>query len=69
MIRTRLLWFTSGMLVTGGAIAYYLHQDLSKDRFLLVNQLKDNFGALETRVSTLESVPHNSNVQDGASSS
>uniref|UniRef100_A0A803M5V5 Uncharacterized protein n=1 Tax=Chenopodium quinoa TaxID=63459 RepID=A0A803M5V5_CHEQI len=68
MMRTRLLWFTSGALFTGGTIAYYLHRDLFKDRYLLVNQLKDNFGALEARVSTLESVPHHSNAQDGGSS-
>ncbi|KMT15809.1 hypothetical protein BVRB_3g057830 [Beta vulgaris subsp. vulgaris] len=69
MIRTRMVWFTSGFLVNGGAIAYFLHRDLSKDRYLLVHQLKDNFGALEARVTNLESVSHNSIVQDEGSSS
>ncbi|CAO2821799.1 unnamed protein product [Amaranthus hypochondriacus] len=69
MMRTRLLWFTSGFLLTGGAVAYCFHRDLSHDRYLLVHQLKDNFGALEARVSSIESVHHNSNIQDGGNSS
>ncbi|KAL2920914.1 Mediator of RNA polymerase II transcription subunit 9 [Bienertia sinuspersici] len=69
MMRTRLVWFTSGFVVNGAAIAYCLHRDLSKDHYLLVNQLKHNFGAMEARVSNLESVPHSSNAQEGGNSS
>ncbi|KAH9623299.1 hypothetical protein KSS87_006102 [Heliosperma pusillum] len=64
MMRTRLVWFTSGFLIAGASIASFIHRDLSKDRLLLLAQLEDNFGALQTRVSNLEFVPHNdSNVQ------
>ncbi|KAJ8430990.1 hypothetical protein Cgig2_027703 [Carnegiea gigantea] len=63
MMRRRLLWFTSGFLVTGAAIAYFIHRDLARDRHLLLAQLNDNFGALETRVSNLETVPQDSSIQ------
>ncbi|XP_018486412.1 uncharacterized protein LOC108856994 isoform X1 [Raphanus sativus] len=55
MLRTRLLWFTLGFSVTGASIAHLVWRDLYAERFAISSDMKEKFGALESRVSGLES--------------
>ncbi|XVF81351.1 hypothetical protein PTKIN_Ptkin15bG0148400 [Pterospermum kingtungense] len=57
MIRTRLLWFTLGFSVTAASISQFIYKDLWTDRHALKSEMKQNFDALESRISNLESIP------------
>ncbi|XP_031259055.1 uncharacterized protein LOC116117167 isoform X1 [Pistacia vera] len=55
MLRTRLLWFTAGFSVAGGAIAHFICKDLFSRSYALSADTKQKFENLEARVSNLES--------------
>ncbi|XP_044501989.1 uncharacterized protein LOC123223007 [Mangifera indica] len=55
MLRTRLLWFTVGFSVAGGAIARFIWKDLFSQRCGLSADTKQKFDNLEARLSNLES--------------
>ncbi|CAH8291023.1 unnamed protein product [Eruca vesicaria subsp. sativa] len=58
MLRTRLLWFTLGFSVTGASVGHLVWRDLYAERFAISSEIKEKFGALEGRVSGLESTGH-----------
>ncbi|CAN6894750.1 unnamed protein product [Brassica oleracea] len=58
MLRTRLLWFTLGFSVTGASVAHLVWRDLYAERFAISSDMKEKFGALESRVAGLESAGH-----------
>ncbi|CAN4076915.1 unnamed protein product [Withania somnifera] len=58
MMRTRLLWFTLGFTSASATITHFIFKDLWADRLSVSSQLREKFGVLETRVSTLESALH-----------
>lgn len=62
MMRIRLLWFTLGLTVTGGAISHFAWRDLLMDRLYLTSDMKAKFDALETRMSNLEPVFSNNSA-------
>ncbi|KAL8098189.1 uncharacterized protein LOC141682717 [Apium graveolens] len=62
MLRTRLLWFTLGFGSATAAMSHFVFRDLWLHRQNLSSTLKQQFEALDTRVSNLEHLlPHPSN--------
>jgi len=56
MMRKRLGGFLLGFSLTGAAITHFIYKDLWTDRESLSYQLKQQFDALDARVSKLEPV-------------
>ncbi|XP_068661984.1 uncharacterized protein [Aristolochia californica] len=57
MMRTRLLSFVLGFTVMGSAISV-AWKDMWSDRYSLSAEMTSQFGALESRISELESLVH-----------
>jgi len=55
MIRTRLLWFSLGFTTSAAVVSHFVWKDLWVDRHALSSHVTQQFDALQTRISNLES--------------
>ena len=55
MIRTRLLWFSLGFTTSAAVVSHFVWKDLLVDRHALSSHVTQQFDALQTRISNLES--------------
>ncbi|XP_077229333.1 fanconi anemia group D2 protein [Tasmannia lanceolata] len=58
MLRTRLVSFALGFSTAGAAISHFVWKEMWSDRSSLSSEIKHRFGALEARITELESLAY-----------